>query len=133
MLFSLQAFASDAAIVMTENPSRLYMVHLSSPAPRLELLAVNTTGSRPIWNNITNEIMWGEGSNIIKLSIDGGDRKLTSINGRFFLPSRINPYIKYIILFMGHRQTVQIQIRRYGTWCLIRTLIVCFTEFSIKI
>ena len=114
MLFSLQAFASDAAIVMTENPSRLYMVHLSSPAPRVELLAVNTTGSRPIWNNITNEIMWGEGSNIIKMSIDGGGRKLTSINGRFFLPSRNNPY-KHIILFMGHSQTVQTQIRRHQT------------------
>ena len=84
MLFLLQAFASDAAIVMTENPSRLYMVHLSSPTPRIELLAVNTTGSMPIWNNFTNEIMWGEGSNIIKMSINGGDRKLTSINGRFF-------------------------------------------------
>ena len=96
MLFSLQAFANDAAIVMTENPSRLYMVHLSSPAPRLELLALNTTGSRPIWDKFTNEIMWGEGSNIIKLSIDGGHRKLTSINGRLFLQSRINPY-KHIL------------------------------------
>ena len=47
-------------------------------------------------------------------------------------PVRLNPY-KPGVLFLGHKQTVQTQIRRRRTWRLIRVYTVRSQEFLSKI
>ena len=42
-----------------------------------------------------------------------------------------NPY-KSSVLFVGHRQTAQNQIRRHKTRCLIRILYVCLHNVLLK-
>ena len=44
---------------------------------------------------------------------------------------RLNPY-KPSILFVGHRQTVETQIRRHITWHLIRVSTVCLQNVLLK-
>ena len=41
-----------------------------------------------------------------------------------WVPYYLNPY-KPSVFFVGHRQTVQTQIRRHRTWRMIRVFTVC--------
>ena len=56
---------------------------------------------------------------------------LLSIIQRYQVYKDINPYMPSV-LFMGHRQTVQIQIRHRMMLCLIRNFTVCLQNLLLK-